>query len=235
MSFKKFCAKCGKETEALISGVCSDCFLKKNNIFELTLPSFGVCKHCGKFLSSGKWFILTSENIGLEVSKKVKTNHNLDKPKVFAEVAQTAPLTYQLAVKVEGFIENVLIEQEKSYGFSVKSVTCDSCMKLNADYREAVLQLRANSKEKAKEMYETAISMLDSQRETDSLSGTSKIIQIPQGYDLWIGSKKAASKIARYMSKTYNVQVTLSKKIIGEEGGRGHFIYRHTFCIKRED
>ncbi len=235
MSFTKFCAKCGKETSALISGICSDCFLKKNHLFELKLPSFGVCKHCGKFLSSGKWFVLTGENISLEVSKKVKLNHNIDKPKIFAEVELVAPLSYQLSVKVEGFLDSVLIEQEKVYSFTVKPVTCDSCMKLNADYREAVLQLRADTKEKAKEMYDIALSMLDSQRETDSLSGTSKIIQIPQGYDLWIGSKKAASKIARYMSKLYKVQVTLSKKIIGEEGGRGHFIYRHTFCVKRID
>lgn len=234
MSFKKFCAKCGKETNALVSGVCSECLLKKRNLFELSVPSFGVCKHCGKFLASGKWFFLSEQAISESLKKKVKLDKNLEKSKIFVETQKTEQLNFQALVKVEGFLDDVLIEQEKIYNFSVKPITCDSCMKLNASYREAILQLRAEKKELAKEMFDIAMKMLDSEKSSDSLSGTSKIIEIPQGFDLWIGSKKAAAKIARYLSKLYNVRTTVSKKIIGEEGGRFNFKYRVTFCVKRK-
>lgn len=234
MSFKKFCAKCGKETNALISGVCAECVLKKKSLFDLSIPSFGVCKHCGKFLSSGKWFLLSPESVSEEIKKKVKINHDLDKPKVFVETTETQPLHFESIVKVEGFLDDVLVDQEKAYNFSVKPITCDSCMKLNASYREAVLQLRAEKKELAREMFDLALSMLDSEKASDSLSGTSKIVEIPQGYDLWIGSNKAASKIARHLGKIYGIRILTSKKIIGEEGGRGHFKFRFTYCLKRK-
>ncbi len=234
MSFKKFCAKCGKETSALISGICAECVLKKKTLFELKIPSFGVCKHCGKFLSSGKWFLLSEQTISDGIKKKVKLDHELGKAKIFVETEQMEQLRFQTSVKVEGFLDDALVEQEKVYNFSVRPVTCDSCMKLNANYREAILQLRAEKKELAKEMFDVAITMLDNERVSDSLSGTSKIIEIPQGYDLWIGSKKAAVKIARYMAKLYNVRITSSKKIIGEEGGHCHFKFRFTYCVKRK-
>ena len=140
---------------------------------------------------------------------------------------------YEVLIKVEGFIENVLVSQEKEIVFKIKPTTCDACTKLNANYREAVVQIRAEKSE-AKKIYDTAMSMLDKERETNSLAGTSKIIEIPQGYDLWIGDKKAAARIVRAISKMFDMKVTTSKKLIGEDGGRGNFVFRFTFCLKKK-
>jgi NMD protein affecting ribosome stability and mRNA decay len=236
MSFKKFCAKCGKETTALIKGKCADCYLGKKELFTVEKPIFSVCKHCGKFLSHSKWFPLSEESISEEILKRIKYTHELVDPKPFVEVTQmlsTEVLSYEALVKVEGFIEGVLVSQDKEFIFKIKPTTCDSCMKLNANYREAILQIRA-SKDEAKKIYETALSMLDKEKVTNSLAGTSKIIQLPQGYDLWMGDKKVTARIVRTLSKMFDMKVVTSKKIIGEEGGRGHFVYRFTFCLKKK-
>ncbi|HNV01200.1 MAG TPA: 60S ribosomal export protein NMD3 [archaeon] len=236
MSFKKFCAKCGKETNALIKAQCADCYLGKKELFVIEKPIFSVCKHCGKFISNQKWFPLSESAISEEILKKIKYDHELTLPKPFVEVNQVSDseiLSYEVLVKVEGFIDGVLVSQEKELVFKIKPTTCDACMKLNANYREAVVQIRAEKAE-AKKIYETAILILDKEKVTNSLAGTSKIIEIPQGYDLWIGDKKVAAKLVRTLSKMYDMKVVTSKKIIGEEGGRGHFVFRFTFCLKKK-
>jgi len=231
MGYDKFCAKCGQKTSALINGVCQDCFLQKKQIFTMSKPHFTVCKFCGKFLSHGKWFFFTEESIKDDLIKSVHLDHELEKGKIFAEVKRLSDNDFAALIKVEGFIKDVLISEEKSINFSVKPTTCDACMKLNANYREAVIQIRA-PKDEAKGMYEFAIAMLDKERAANSLSGTSKIIESPYGYDLWVGSKAAAVKVSRALSKTYNLKVVTSKKIIGEEGGHCHFKFRFTYCLK---
>lgn len=231
MGYDKFCAKCGQKTTALINGVCQECFLQKKHLFTFTKPHFTVCKFCGKFLSHGKWFFFADESIKEDLKKSVHLDHDLEDGKVFVEVKQLSDSDFAALIKVEGFIDGVLVNSEKSINFSVKPTTCDACMKLHANYREAVIQIRA-PKDEAKGMYELAIAMLDKERESNSLSGTSKIIEAPYGYDLWVGSKAAAVKVARALSKTYNLRVISSKKIIGEEGGRAHFKFRFTYCLK---
>lgn len=236
MSFNKFCAKCGKETTALIKGQCSDCYLAKKELFTIEKPVFSVCKHCGKFLSHQKWFPLNESSISEELLKKIKYSHELISPKPFVEVTQVPDsdiLSYEVLVKVEGFIDNVLVSQEKEFVFKIKPTTCDACMKLNANYREAVVQIRAEKNE-AKKIYETTLSMLEKERVTNSLAGTSKIIEIPQGYDLWVGDKKVAARMVRTLSKMFDMELITSKKIIGEEGGRGHFVFRFTYCLKKK-
>jgi nonsense-mediated mRNA decay protein 3 len=233
MGFEKFCARCGQKTEALISGVCQECFLKKKELFSVPKPNFTVCKFCGKFLSHGKWFLLTDQTVGEEISRSVKFNHDLDTPKVFIEIQRMSPSDFAALVKVEGFIDGVLVKDEKSLNFSVRPVTCDPCMKLHANYREAVIQLRAEKAE-ARAMYDYAISLLDKEREANSLSGTSKIIESEHGFDLWVGSKTAAAKVARSLSKAFGLRIITSKKIIGEEGGRAHFKFRFTYCLKKK-
>jgi nonsense-mediated mRNA decay protein 3 len=236
MSFKKFCAKCGKETNALIKGKCSDCYLGKKELFDIEKPVFSVCKHCGKFLSHSKWFLLNEASISEEILKRIKYVHELIDPKPFVEVREIQNLeilSYEVLINVQGFIEGVLVNQEKELIFKIKPTTCDACMKLNANYREAVVQIRA-PKIEAKKVYDTALSMLDKEKVKNSLAGTSKIIEMPQGFDLWIGDKKVAVRMVRALSKMYDMKIITSKKIIGEEGGRGHFVYRFTFCLKKE-
>jgi nonsense-mediated mRNA decay protein 3 len=236
MSFKKFCAKCGKETSALIKGVCSDCYLEKRELFSLEKPTFSVCKTCGKFISHNKWFPLNESTISTDMMKRIRYDHELVDPKPFVEVNQMVDsevLSFEVVVKVQGFIEGVLVEEEKEFILRVKPTTCDACMKLNANYREAVVQIRA-PKTDAKKIYDAALAMLGKEHVNNSLSGTSKVIDIPQGYDLWIGDKKVATKMVRQLSKTFDLEIISSKKIIGEEGGRGNFIYRFTFCLKKK-
>jgi len=180
----------------------------------------------------GHWEHFSEKILEDDIVTKVKLNQDLNKPIVDVEVKEVAPFEFDGLVKVKGFIQDALLEQEKPIHFSLQKVSCDPCMKLVSNYREAILQLRASSEDDADAMLQLAYSMIDNERESDSLSGVVKLIKIRNGYDLWIGSKKAASKIARVLARIYKVKIINSKTLIGEEN-RGVFKYRYTFCIKK--
>ena len=233
MGFQKFCPKCGKETNNIIGKECLDCFLNKAKIFEVKNQKILVCKHCNKMTIKGHWEDFSESLIADEVASKVKLNtdfHLLD-VKVLVELQKRTNIEYEALVKVKGFILDNLIEQEKIVWVKLSETMCDSCMKLDADYREAIIQVRGKTKEESGQMLKIALDLLNKERSKDSLSGTSKIVELKTGYDLWVGSKKAAVKVSRYVAKLYDVRLKASSKLIGQEKS-GKRKYRFTFCIK---
>jgi len=234
MGFEKFCVKCGKTTSALVHGLCTDCFLEKKDLFKVKDLLLERCVKCGKVRMKSSWFALSDELVAQEISSKVKIDPDLEQGKVFVELTRIDELNFDVKISVEGFMNGVLVKQEKKQVFSLQKVSCDACMKLVSNYREAIIQLRASTGEEAEGMFETAKQFLATESAGDSLSAVIKTFKGKNGYDLWIGSNKGASKVARKLSKLYKVPIVDSKKIIGEEGGRGHFKYRFTYLIKKE-
>jgi nonsense-mediated mRNA decay protein 3 len=231
MSFKKFCPKCGEEADSFTGNICTECFLKEKDFFTVDKISIIICKHCQKFLLHGKWIAFSEEQIVEEVVSKVKIIDKLEESKVFVELKKYSEVDYEAKVRVTGILSGKIVEKEKSVKFQLKDTVCDPCMKLRSDYREAVLQLRSASKESAKEMCDLAMNFLEKERQKDSLSDTSKVMELRTGFDLWIGSKKAAAKISRQLSKVFEVTPKVSRKLIGQENGKRK--YRTTFCIKK--
>ena len=179
------------------------------------------------------WRGYSEQDIKEELGAKVKLNHDLDKPMIDVELVKIEPFEYDTIVKVKGFINDALLEQEKGFKFKLQKVSCDACMKLSSNYREAVIQLRAYDNKETDEMLKLAQTMIEKEKLHDSLSGIVKTVKVKTGgYDIWVGSKKASKKVVRYMSKLYKVQVISSKTLVGlQEGGKPD--YRFTFCIKR--
>jgi nonsense-mediated mRNA decay protein 3 len=233
MSFKKFCPKCGKETDKLVGKVCVDCFLKNKELFEVEKIQISGCKYCGRLFISGNEFDYDEEVIAEEVAHKTKISNELEQAKVFVELEKHAERDYLALVKVQGILAGKIIEQEKVVNFQIRSISCESCMKLNANYREAIIQLRARNERDIEAMFKLTQNLLEREKAKDSLSGSSKIVELKTGFDFWIGSKKAAAKISRELARIYHVKLKVSKKLIGEEQ-TGQRKYRHTFCIKLE-
>jgi nonsense-mediated mRNA decay protein 3 len=231
MSFKKFCPRCGKEKDFLVGKICVDCFMEGKEFFSMDKINMTVCKHCSKLKVRGKWIEFSDSLIAEEVASKVNVIDELKDSKVFVEIEKYSEIDYEAKVKVTGILSNQLVEKESFVKFQLKDVTCDACMKLNADYREAIIQLRSSSKDTAKEMYAIAIDLLSREKSKNTLADTSKVIEIKNGYDLWVGSKNAAAKVARRVAQLFDVQIKNSRKLTGRENGKDK--YRNTYCIKK--
>ncbi len=233
LGFEKFCVKCGKNTAALIHGMCTNCFLKRHDLFEMKDIRIEKCVKCKKGRVKGHWEFLSNEAIANEVATRVKLNHDLDQPKIFVELRPINENDFEATVNVEGFLEGVLVEKKMDVDFSVDKVSCDSCMKLCSNYREAIIQLRAGSQDEADAMLEVTKELLAQEAAKDSLSASIKILGIKRAYDLWVGSNKGASKVARKLAKLYKTDIICSKKLIGQEDS-GKEKYRFTYCIKKK-
>ena len=232
MSFKKFCPRCGKETDAIVRGTCQNCYLEKHELFSVKDISLPVCVKCGKLHHKNSWKLFSDDEVAEEVASKIKVDPDIADPKVDVEISKMGPFEYEARINVKGFLDDSLVEQEKFITFKLSKVSCDACMKLVSNYREGILQLRASSNEEAEDMYRLAKSLIEKEKANDSLSGIVKTMKNKNGYELWIGSKKAAAKVSKYMCKLYKVRVKTSKQLIGEDES-GEFDYRYTFCIRR--
>jgi nonsense-mediated mRNA decay protein 3 len=232
MGFEKFCARCGKVTDSIINGLCSKCYLERHDLFTMRDINIEQCVKCGKIHFKGKWTMISNEEIAGEVASKVKLSQELDQAKVFVELEPVTERDYIAKINVMGFINGVLVEQNKNIEFSLQKVSCDSCMKLVSNYREAIIQLRSTDQSSADAMLEVTKQLLASEQSKDSLSAVIKIFGAKNAYDLWIGSNKGAVKTARKLAKLYKTKIIVSKKLIGEDDG-GAWKYRFTYCIKK--
>lgn len=234
MSFEKFCAKCGVVTNALVKGLCQKCFLDRKELFKLKESNVDFCVKCKKIKIKGKWGGFVNELIEKEVSSKVQFLINLEQPKVNVVLNQVTEIDFDAEISVAGFLNGVLLTQTKHYPLSLNKVSCDSCMKLVSNYREAIIQLRAPTIEEAKGMLEVTKIFLEEESAKDSLANIVKIISLPKGFDLWIGSKKGAYRVVRKLEKLFKTKIIESKKLIGEDDSRKPK-YRITYCLRKLD
>lgn len=232
MGFERFCVKCGVVTNALIKGLCKKCFLDRNEIFEVRNINIEFCVKCRKMKVKGKWGAYNLEAVGEEVAKKVHFFMNLDQPKVNVLLEPINETDFDAEIKVAGFLNGVLLEESKHHVFSLNKVSCDPCMKLVSNYREAIIQLRAGSLSEAESMLQVTKVFLEEEQAKDSLAASIKIVNLPKGFDLWIGSNKGAYKVVRKLEKLYKVKPITSKKLIGEDRSR-KLKYRFTYCLKK--
>jgi NMD protein affecting ribosome stability and mRNA decay len=177
MSFKKFCPRCGKEKDFLVGKICVDCFMQGKEFFSMDKINMTVCKHCSKLKVRGKWIEFSDSFIAEEIASKVNVIDEIKDAKVFVEIEKYSDIDYEAKIKVTGLLADRLVEKEEFIKFQLKDVTCDACMKLHADYREAIIQLRSSSKVVAKEMYDIAIDLLSREKSKNTLADTSKIVE----------------------------------------------------------
>ena len=225
-----FCPNCGSVKGPFFRGLCSDCFLKKNSLFELPQKiQIQKCKSCGKILVSGKW--LAQENSLLEkvILKNAKVS-DLKTP-VFSFDFSEKEKKISAKVKVSGKIDSNGIEQEKETAIEFLNVLCDSCMKAVSNYFEATIQLRFENPALEESVLKEIEKMLSGFSKEDVLAKIVSTKNQRSGIDLVLGSKKSASKIAKAIAKKHNARLVVSFKQ-AKGGTRDETKRRFTYCIR---
>ena len=207
MKSENFCPLCGNKKGRFIKGLCEDCFLKKHKLVEIPEPiSFEQCRTCGKAKLFGKLVVPDQKNLALLVKKKVKINE-LDNAEVHATVSMIEDNEFSAKVHVKGIIDNVPLSFEKDVLFEPKSVQCDPCMRLSSQYHEAIIQLRAKEgtgKKELEAMLPKLIGFVEAMHSRDSLAAVTEVSEKREGFDLKVGSKKAAQNAVRQMKAKFN-------------------------------
>jgi nonsense-mediated mRNA decay protein 3 len=184
------CPLCGGKSE--VGLFCSECYLKKN--LKIELPSviqIEKCRGCGIYNISGKQIRLDSEEKAMLMAgdRALKTNINrLDKAGVLKTGIEQSGGDNIFRAKV------ILSDREveKTAIIRINSVSCPDCSRMAGGYYEAVLQLRGGF---SKKMMEKIITEVEGHK--DRYSFVSQIKKVPNGYDIYLGSKRSAEKIVK--------------------------------------
>jgi len=207
---KYFCPKCGKEVNQLIKNLCRECFLES---FTIKLPKIILkkCKVCGKYYD--KRFLGEKEEfIEIELKKILK---NLDVKEVNYWLNNFLHL--KLLFKVEDF----QLEKEIEVELKEEKGICRYCSLRLSNYWEAILQIRGRKGEILKEIEEIL------KKEKHKLAFISRVVELKNGFDIYLGSKKIARKIAKKFEKEAELKIT--RKFYGFKQGRR--IYKDTILV----
>lgn len=219
---KRFCPKCGKETEKFYGSLCRDCFLEKISFLEKIPEKIIIrkCKSCEKFFYDEKAFENLEEAVGemlariLEENKIQSINYRIYNNKV--------------SITLNFKVENLEKTEEKESQLIVKNITCNSCSLKSLGYYQAILQVRApeNLLENISKDIEN---LVDFFRSYDNLSFISKTEKQKRGFDIFIGSKKVAHQVAQNIKRKYKAKIKISRKFAGRIKGKK--VYRDTILI----
>jgi len=221
---KKFCPKCGRETEEFYNGLCLDCYLPKFSIIS-KLPEKLIikeCRLCGKFFingSSDSIENLIESFLGnlLQQKEILSVSYRITKDKVF--------LTLKL--KFSGLEKT----EEKTINLNFKKIICQTCSMKESGYFQATLQVRApeNLLPKILDEIESQINYLN---QFDKLAFISSSQKVKNGFDILIGSKNSAKRIAKTLQLKYRANIKISRKLSGSIKGKK--AYRDTILVKVE-
>jgi len=228
-----FCPLCGKTTGAFVKAICLGCHLEKKNPVHLQekIP-IQQCKNCGKTMFLGKMLPMDDESLKAIISRRIKTRDLSDETRdISLERLPTGKISAHVVVRAT--LAGVPVEIEKETLLAPRLVNCDSCMRLLSDYYEATIQLRA--KEKGHSDFQKILRRLQHlirrQSGKNGLAAITRITKSANGFDVTIGSKKAAYSAVMQLKKEFGGETKMSHTLAGVDKS-GKTKKRFTFLLR---
>ena len=222
MRHSKFCPKCGKDTEDLHEGLCSDCFKVKIEIPKEIPDSVKInaCKVCEKIFVDEKSY----ENE--EAAIKMFLQKILGKKNVDSASYRISGSTIFITMNVEK--SNVTKEMQKNIPIIHKKITCKFCAMRGSTYYNSTIQIRV-----PKSMEEIILNEIDKimidRNKHDDYAFISKVEKKKEGIDVLVGSKSAVRHVVKYLKSKYKITTKMSSTLYGPLQGKK--TYRDTVLI----
>ncbi|MCJ7640181.1 MAG: hypothetical protein MUO70_10010 [Euryarchaeota archaeon] len=229
MTLESVCPSCGKSSY----GVCERCLATSHTIS--AIPSFisiKVCPTCSDHFFNGRWI---DEDTNSAVAKAIGEALNIDPNEAALTLVsnQVSPTIvhahFEINVSGAG-------EPYKSFDVEVRvnRATCDRCSRISGGYYESKVQIRANHRRPERTELDRALEIaginIDLVQKTDRLAFIAKTIWLREGLDLYIGSVKAAKRIARALLREMGGTISDSAKLTGRRDGKD--VYRVTYLVR---
>ncbi|AGK61653.1 NMD protein affecting ribosome stability and mRNA decay [Archaeoglobus sulfaticallidus PM70-1] len=224
------CALCGKETEYEI---CPECYIERNEIYDIEpYLQIKTCPKCGRFFVE-KW---TDVDLSRALHHSALRSFRYD-PEFKIDSFEISEIGENRCVlHIEGSFRGLRIERDHYLEFRQKREVCDRCSRYYGGYFEAIIQLRAENRELEKDEVELAKKLIlkEIEKEVDNPGAfVSKIEELEEGIDFYIGSRNIARKAVRRMENEIGGVITESQKIAGRKDGRD--IFRTTYSIRLKE
>ncbi len=229
---RRFCVLCGKATDELIENICVECFKRETTILSLPALSHGeVCGYCGARRSHGAWIEPGAEQdeavlkAALESLDEAMTV-GIEDAEVSVElrgVKKSSDKVFLVSheVTVKGVVEGVALESKGTSTADVRLGMCDDCTRMKSGYFEAVLQIRGeDGLDKNQRKIVGGIVEDFFRVDRGKRAFVAKVEELREGVDYYVGSVKAARKLARVIQQKFGGSVSESPKLVGKKDGK---------------
>jgi len=233
---KMFCVECGRETEIFKDGLCKKCYLKNNHFTEgpekIDLP---ICPHCGAYKYKNTWTSKIQNEVLIKIIKNVfKISRELKKVDI-NPVCNDTDDGLKCRVIISGFIDDEEINEEHDLIVNLKRTVCDVCSKRFGGYHEAIIQVRAESRNLTNEEIDNIVLSVENMVEHQRSKGNRGLFITDMGrehggVDFFLSDKTAAQNITKKLFEEYGGEMKTSAKNIGMKDSKQ--IYRSTYLLR---
>ena len=238
-----FCPRCGNEDEELYEGICRSCFVKEVRL--ITIPQnleATICTHCNSLLNGVKWedSELSQEEL---VTRVIMENYDIlpyvQDLELSVKILTVRGSNYECLIHAEGTVLDTRVVEEHRVIVKIKKSSCPDCSKYASGYFESVIQIRADKRFPTSEEIQTIdriirakISILSKK---NRMAYVSDVSIIKEGVDYYVGSYKAARKLASAVKDVMGGVVQESPRLVGRDKSRGKDLYRIWISIRLPD
>ena len=231
------CFRCGKN-EAVVEGLCRDCYLETHELLEF--PEYidiQNCLHCGALSIDGrKWLDTDDMRQGLRdlALSTIMVSRDAKVEEVEDTVIERDPYIYEYTGKMLLSVGNFTTEEEFHSIIRIKGATCPACSRLHGHYFEAIVQVRATGREMSRQEKDMTREMVIG-RIVQAEKGNRNVFlteekEVHGGIDFYISHTATARSAAKEVSDAFAGKITESKKLTGRKEGED--FYRFTFLVR---
>jgi nonsense-mediated mRNA decay protein 3 len=238
-----FCPRCGSEDEELYEGICTSCFVKQAKIISIPQDlEVTICAHCSSLLKGLKWEdseLSEEELVRLTIMENYETPSYVQDLELAIEIITIRGSIYECIIHAEGNVMGTRIIEEHHTNVKVKKGACPDCSKYASGYFESVIQIRADKRFPSPKEIQTIDQIIRTKISSLSIKNrmayVSDVSMIKEGVDYYIGSYKAARKIATAVKDVMGGVIQESPRLVGRDKSRGKDLYRIWISIRLPD
>lgn len=219
---KKFCPKCGKQTDKFYVRLCKNCFLSEVSVLK-NIPNKIILKKCK---SCEKIFVDNKIADDVENALDLFLMEILKQPEIYSATYRVEGNKVHVNLKLK--LDDLEKTEEKISELIVKKITCKSCSMKSVGYYQSILQIRAPQIQ-IDEILEEVENQINLLNKYDNLAFISKIDKKTEGIDVYIGSKSVAMQIAKNLKNRFSANIKISRKLSGSISGKK--VYRDTILV----
>ncbi|HEV8290100.1 MAG TPA: NMD3-related protein [Candidatus Norongarragalinales archaeon] len=223
-SQSKICPRCGHDSSdrRFIGSFCEKCFQETQIIAEVPKAlEIDLCKTCGRVKLKNEWTTFTGKSIAIWLDEKIK--HQFKVEKKFIKVAQH-PKELECDIDYTYIVHGVPIDWKAGTRIPLHRTYCPDDMKMAGGYYEAIVQLRGDPKDVAKEERELA-------RHLHSYTYIAKTEHKKEGPDIYIGNK---TMLQRFFEDNH-VRFEASRRLMGQKQGKRLFLTTYLIRLSEKE
>ncbi len=226
-----FCVECGAEGKVYES-LCEKCFLEKHKLAELSdFLDIEMCKECGAFLVGSKWVKEPLERVvDMILDRAISFEKIVDNSHFSVEYFPEDEMNYSIVVTCDMFVDDLRTAKELQSKVRLKPSQCVVCTRKKSHYYEAVLQVRADTRNLSKEEKDAVYRFVHERVDATSEAFISEEEEMHGGWDFHLSSKALARNLSKDLASMYCAQESSSAKLVGMKDGQD--LHRVTHSVR---